>query len=288
MKKSRVKSNIKATPSDIFVWTLMGLLIAFYFGSLIYFAVIGRVRDSLLTLVYMLIVPLYFIIEKRLHVKIQPLDAVILFTFVLFCELGASYNLYTIIPCLDDVLHSVWGIVFTVLGFTIIKSFMGEPETKKAFIVYAVFGFAFCCLTAVLWEILEFSTDMILPSMDQQEDTIITSIKSFLLYPGYDHLHTMDIDGIAYTVLYDAEGNILYTIQGGYLDIGIMDTMYDIIFCTLLSFVLSAALIIERCAGKSGLYNAVIPRLVPVKEPEKAPSTEVSADGDDEPVAVRD
>lgn len=39
----------------------------------------------------------------------------------------------------------------------------------------------------------------------------------------------MRVDDIAYTVLYDADGNTLATIEGGYLDIGIVDTMKDLL-----------------------------------------------------------
>lgn len=289
MKNNRVKEYFRSrTASDIVVITLMALLLSFYMGSMIYFAVIGRVRDSLLTILYSMVVPVYFLIEYKLHVKIPVTDAFVVVLFVAFCELGASYNLYTIIPGLDNILHSVWGLVFTLLGITIIKSLLGEPQTKKAFITYIIFGFAFCCFTAVLWEIFEFSTDQFLPNMDQQEDTIITGFQSFLLYPGYDHLHSVTIDGIAYTVLYDAQGNILYTIEGGYLDIGIYDTMWDIICCTAVSFIVCVAFIIERCANRKFLNNLLIPRLVPVKEPAGECAAAVPEDDEEELVTVGD
>jgi hypothetical protein len=75
----------------------------------------------------------------------------------------------------------------------------------------------------------------------------------------------LQIDGIAYTVLYDAEGNVLYTIEGGYLDIGIMDTMWDIIWCTVADIVFVAALAIDWCHGKR-LYKILIPQTLESKE----------------------
>ena len=74
------------------------------------------------------------------------------------------------------------------------------------------------------------------------------------------------IEGIAYTELYDANGNLLYTIEGGYLDIGIMDTMWDIIWCTVSAAALCVALTVDRFTGKR-FYKVMIPA-VPNKKVE--------------------
>ncbi|MDE7453398.1 MAG: hypothetical protein K2N22_03220 [Clostridia bacterium] len=251
------------TVCDWIVLTLHFLLFVYLVGSIIYFAVKGRGRDCGVSAAYLLVIPVYFLFERFVRVKIPLFTAAVFILFIAWCSLGASFNFYTVIPFLDDILHGVWGFVFTVIGFTLIKAATGEPETKKSFVIYAVFGFAFCCMTSVLWEIFEFSTDMLMPSVDQQEDTLVSCIHSFILHPEYDHLHTEIIEGIAYTQLYDADGNLLYTINGGYLDLGIIDTMCDLICSSVVSFAVSLALIIEKCAGKKGIYKLIIPRLVP-------------------------
>jgi len=156
----------------------------------------------------------------------------------------------------------VWGVVFVVLGFLLIKSLSDEPKSGKSYIVYAIFGFMFAILSSVVWEILEFTVDRLLGDFDMQEDTIVNSINSFLLYPEYDHLHTLKIDGIAYTVLYDADGNELYRIEGGYLDIGIFDTMWDMIWCFVAAFVFDALLIADNFAFKGVLNKFLIPHKI--------------------------
>lgn len=263
-----LKEQLKTRPA---VTTIMVLYLAFCLASVIYLPISGRARDGGYSLVYASVVPLFYVLEYFTRQK-TPWLCVALIMFWLFGSfIGACYNVYTYIRCWDDIMHFLWGLVFAAAGFAVIKMFMGEPENNKKFFGCLVFGFAFCLMIAVFWEIYEFTVDSVSNGYDMQEDTIVNSIHSFLLYPGYDHLHTLVIEGIAYTELYDANGNLLYTIEGGYLDIGIMDTMWDIIWCTVSAAVLCVILGVDRFIG-GRIYKVVIPS-IPVKE-APAPATE--------------
>lgn len=259
--KQRTKTSIPLT-------IMLALYLIFCFGSMVYCIVIQRYRDIASALVFALLVPIFYIGERNLHIRFSFLSAFFIVMLGFGSFLGQCYNVYTMFSNLDDIMHAMWGIVFPIMGFAIIKAALGEPKTNKSFFTYLIFGFAFCLMIAVFWEIYEFAVDNIFDSLDMQEDTIVNSIHSFLLYPGYDHLHTEVIEGIAYTVLYDVDGNVLYTIEGGYLDIGIMDTMWDIFWCTSTALVLCGALAIDRFAGKR-LYNLLIPKLT---KPEDKPA----------------
>jgi hypothetical protein len=125
-------------------------------------------------------------------------------------------------------------------------------------------------MIAAVWEIYEFIGDRSSVNLDMQEDTIVNSIHSFLLYAGgYDHYHTLQVDGIAYTILYDASGNELYTIEGGYLDTGIIDTMWDIICCGIANVIFVVLLAIDCCHGRH-IYKILIPQTVEEGEKEVA------------------
>lgn len=247
------------TKSNIFLFILLALYFAGCIASCVYCIVIQRYRDIAVALIFALLVPVFYIGERNLKIQIPTPTAVAIILLCIGSFIGACYNFYTIFRYLDDVLHAMCGVVFTIIGFTLIKVALGEPDTKKKFFMYLLFGFAFCLMIAVLWEIYEFIADRISPNLDMQEDTIINSIHSFLLFPGYDHLHTEIIEGIAYTVLYDADGNVLYTIDGGYLDIGIMDTMFDIVWCTGIAVLVCVFLAVDRLTG-SHLYRFIIPK----------------------------
>lgn len=239
---------------------LMALYTAFCIGSLIYFAILGgsHYRDCVIALAYIVVVPIFFFAEYGLRIRSPLPFTVFVLVFCVFCFLGASYNFYTTIPMLDDILHACWGILFTALGFCIIKSLVGEPKNTKQFVAYIIFGIGFCMIISVLWEVYEFTYDSLSHDFDMQEDTLIHHFHSFVLHVPYDHLHTVDIDGIAKTILYDKDGNVLLELDG-YLDIGLYDTMWDLIWCLVTTVALCLILAVDRAFG-----GKIFPYIIPV------------------------
>ena len=251
--KERTKSN----------WVLFAIMMAYSalcIGSAIYCIVIGRYRDIMYSFIFLAVVPVFYILERYLHIKMPMGCVAVLLLFMAGSFVGACYNVYTLFRNLDDVLHGLWGVLFALLGFGLIKVFIGEPDTNKKFFACLLFAFAFCLMIAVFWEIYEFSLDHLSTNYDMQEDTIVNNIYSFYLYPGYDHLNTEKIEGIAYTVLYNADGEEIYRIEGGYLDIGIYDTMMDILWCTFAAAVSCIILAVDRFAGRH-IYKWFVPSL---------------------------
>lgn len=247
-----LKEQLKSRPA---VTAIMAVYLCFCIASFVYFPIIGRVRDYGFAVLYAVAVPIFYVTEYVVRQK-TPWLCVSCVMFWLFGSfIGACYNVYTYIRCWDDIMHFFWGVVFTSAGFAALKWFMGEPENNKKFFGCVIFAFAFCLMIAVFWEIFEFAVDRISPNYDMQEDTYIFDINSFLLYPTYDHLHTEQINGIAYTVIHLQDGTE-YRIEG-YLDIGLFDTMWDIIWCTVSAAVLSIALTVDRFIGKH-FYKLII------------------------------
>lgn len=259
--KSLGKYFVERSKSNIAMTVLMALYVAFCIGSIIYFAIIAHGRDCLIGLTYFVIFPIFYLAEYNLKIRSPLPYTIFVLVFCVFCYLGASYNFYTIIPMLDDILHACWGLLFTSLGFCIIKSLMGEPKTVKAFVAYLLFGIGFCMILSIVWEIYEYSFDSLFPSYDMQEDTVVNHIHSFMLHEPYDHLNTYQIDGIYHTDIfgYDNNGNPITLTIDGYLDIGLHDTMMDIIWCVISTTVLCVVLAIDRKLG--GKLN---PHIIPV------------------------
>ena len=77
----------------------------------------------------------------------------------------------------------------------------------------------------VVWEFFEFSMDYFVLT-DMQKDRMVTDISSVLLNPSglNDTIIIKDIENTTITV----KAGSTYLIQGGYLDIGIIDTMKDL------------------------------------------------------------
>lgn len=272
-----LKEQLKSRPV---VTAIMALYFGFCLASVVYFMVVGRWRDIGFALLYAAAVPLFYGAEYLLRQKCPVLFVVFVMFWLLGSFIGPCYNVYAV-PHWDDVMHFCWGIVFAGAGFSVIKVLMGEPDDIKKFFGCIIFAFAFCLMIAVFWEIFEFVVDRISPDYDMQADTYIFDINSFLLYPAYDHVHTEQINGIIKTVIYLSDGST-YTLEGGYLDVGLFDTMWDLIWCTLSVTVLSIALIIDRFCGKH-FYKLMIPATT-----KKAVETVESIPADGAPVEAEE
>ena len=94
-------------------------------------------------------------------------------------------------------------------------------------IFVALVSFCFSMTVGVVWEFAEFGADRLV-RFDAQKDWLVDNISSVALNPDGEN-EPVKVDGIAYTILYDADGNELAVIEGGYLDIGIIDTMKDLL-----------------------------------------------------------
>lgn len=267
--KEYLRERLRCVPLTV----IMALFSAFCVGSAIYFAVIGQPRDIVISLAYLAIVVVFYFAEYSLNVRSPYGYTIFMLIFVLFCLLGASYNFYGKIPPLDDILHAAWGIVFSVVGIMLIKALIGVPRTNKAIIAYVLFGVGFAMLLSVVWEIWEYSGDNILHSMDMQQDKIIHHFHSFLLHDPYDNLHTVEVGGITKTIIYYDGGELVIN---GYLDLGLIDTMCDLIFCFVTTAVFSVALAIDWCTGKH-FYRFIIPALAGEKYDKKGKLIEVAA-----------
>jgi len=77
----------------------------------------------------------------------------------------------------------------------------------------------------VLWEFCEFTADSVFRT-DMQKDRIVQSISSVELNRNGENI-PIKVNNIKKTEIYLKDG-IIVTIDNGYLDIGIIDTMKDL------------------------------------------------------------
>ena len=77
----------------------------------------------------------------------------------------------------------------------------------------------------VLWEFLEYSIDKVMLS-DMQKDKLVTKISSVWLNPDGKN-KAIVVDNINKTIIYSDSRETV--IEGGYLDLGLNDTMKDLI-----------------------------------------------------------
>ena len=94
----------------------------------------------------------------------------------------------------------------------------------------ALVAFCFSMTIGVLWEFFEYGMDTIFLK-DMQKDKIVTTISTVNIHPEGKNIPVV-VKDISKTIIEskDKNGNKTETIiDGGYLDIGINDTMKDLI-----------------------------------------------------------
>ena len=122
----------------------------------------------------------------------------------------------------------------------------------------ALAAFCFSMTVGVLWEFFEFGMDRLF-HMDMQKDTIIHSFASVTLDPTNNNIPIL-VDNIT-----DVAVNGKSLGLGGYLDVGLYDTMQDLFvnFVGALTFS-----VIGYFSVKSG-NNKIAKQFVPVVLPEE-------------------
>ncbi len=153
--------------------------------------------------------------------------------------LGEIGSFYTHITWWDTMLHTINGFLMAAIGFSLIDILNNSPKfhINLSPLFVAVVAFCFSMTVGVVWEFFEFSLDQFLAT-DTQKDRIITAFSSVALNPSglNDPIRVKDITE---TVLY-SHGTEIARIEGGYLDVGIIDTMKDLLVNLIGAVVFSA------------------------------------------------
>lgn len=163
-------------------------------------------------------------VEKNLGIKLPSTLEVIILLFIFAAEiLGEMQSYYIRFAHWDTMLHTVNGFLCAAVGFALVDILNRNSKTKFTLspIYLAVVAFCFSMTIGVLWEFFEFACDMFLKT-DMQKDTVVNFISSTMLDPTKSN-HAVIINNIQNVTV---DGKPLEI--GGYLDIGLIDTMKDL------------------------------------------------------------
>lgn len=167
-------------------------------------------------------------VEKNFKVELPTALEIVAFIFV-FCaeilgELGCYYVKYSF---WDTMLHTVSGFMFAAFGFCLVDIL--NRNNRFSFKLSPVFlslvAFCFSMTTGILWEFFEFLADVVLHT-DMQKDFIVQGFSTVTLDESASNI-AVQLKDITHTVIHHADGSETL-IMGGYLDIGIIDTMKDL------------------------------------------------------------
>lgn len=226
--------------------------------------------NAFLCLLSLILLMLPFFIQRGFKITIPSTLETIIFLFIFSAEiLGEINNFYGIIPFWDTMLHTLNGFLAAAVGFSLINLL---NENSKHFNLSPMYlclvSFCFSMTIGVLWEFFEFGADYILKT-DMQKDRIINNISSVTLDSNQSNT-PIKINNIDHTILYDKNHNILAIINDGYLDIGIRDTMKDLMvnFIGAITFSIIGFLYLKNEKNASFVNN-----LVPKKGARELPNS---------------
>lgn len=192
----------------------------------------GDLNNAFLCLLSLILLLMPFILERKFKIDFPNTLEIIIMLFIFSAEiLGEINNFYRTIPYWDSILHTINGFICAGLGFSLfdlLNNNMKSIQLSPKFLV--VISFCFSMTIGVLWEFFEYTADNSFLNVDMQKDRIVENISSVKLNEEGENV-PVNIDDIEYTIIYskDKEGNLIETkIEGGYLDIGLIDTMKDL------------------------------------------------------------
>ena len=211
------------------------------------------------------------IIERKLHIDLPDVLEIIILIFIFAADiLGEIKEVYVLVPHWDTVLHTINGFLFAAIGFCILNIF---NENKRITLTLsplsmALVAFCFSMTIGVLWEFFEWGMDCWF-GYDMQKDVILQNIASVAIHPDGRNIPVAVTD-ISDMILVYADGTQMALGLGGYLDIGLQDTMKDLLV-NLVGAVVFAVIgyFYVKTRGKGKIAKMFIPEVL-----ETAPEQE--------------
>lgn len=201
-------------------------------------------------------------LQVRLRIELPPALEITILCFIFAAEILGEVNaFYVRIPGWDTMLHTLNGFLAAAVGFSMVMLLNDDERLTFDLSPFflALVSFCFSMTIGVLWEFFEFGMDMLFGT-DMQKDTIVYSIYTVTLDPTLSN-KVVGIKGIQDVVI---NGESLGL--GGYLDIGIIDTMRDLFVNFIGAVVFSVAGFFF--AKSKGKRKSVTQSFVPCKKTE--------------------
>ena len=203
------------------------------------------------------------VIERRFHIDFPDTMEIVILLFIFATEiLGEIRSYYTTFPGWDTVMHTLNGFLCAAVGFSLVDMLNRNERFSLSLspVFLAIVAFCFSMTIGVLWEFFEFAMDTFFLK-DMQKDAVLSAVSTVMLDPtgGNTPVIIRDIED----VIVVAGGEQIPLGLGGYLDVGIRDTMKDLfvnfIGASVFSFI-GYFYLIGR--GKGRFARRFIPRVL--------------------------
>lgn len=217
----------------------------------------GDIESAFVCVLVLVIYLLPQLVESRLNIDIPNVLEIVILVFVFAAEILGELQAYFIrYENWDTILHTTAGFLLAAVGFSLVE-LLNRSETVKFELspgYIALTAFCFSMTIGVLWEFIEFSADRLF-LLDMQKDTIVNQISSVSLDPTDSNI-SITVKGIEDVILVTSSGEMPLGL-GGFLDIGLYDTMEDLFVNFIGAVVFSVVAFFECRSEKRPLTTAL-------------------------------
>lgn len=250
---SQYKETIKRNKGTFFVYVFLRTLVVIAMA-------VSCIRGNYENLFFCGLALILFLVpsflERKLRIDVPNVLEVIVLLFIFAAVImGEMGNYYTKVPLWDTALHTVNGFLCAAVGFglTDILNRNENVKFKLSPLFLSLVAFCFSMTIGVLWEFFEFFCDMFF-GKDMQKDYVVrTVVSTFLSGQTKTPEIIRNIDEVV------VNGKNLGI--EGYLDIGLIDTMKDLLVNFLGAVVFSVmGFFYVKYRGKGKLVENFIPR----------------------------
>lgn len=265
--------HIKSHKSTFIVYLILRILVI-AIGIRAFFS--GNYEHVMLCVLSLVLFMIPAFVTKNFGIELPSTLEIIVLLFIFAAEiLGELSCFYIKFAHWDTMLHTVNGFLCAAIGFSLVDVFNRTAKFRFRLSPFflAFFAFCFSMTVGVLWEFFEFSGDFFL-NMDMQKDFVVHSVTSV----AFDSTKTnsaVTINDIKDTILVTSNGETALSSFGihGYLDIGIIDTMKDLMVNFVGAVVFS---VIGFFYVKSRGKNKFAERFIPTFREEGASASEAT------------
>ena len=200
-------------------------------------------------------------LERKLDLDLPNTLEIIILLFIYAAEiLGEIGAYYVTFPYWDTVLHTLNGFLCAAIGFSLLDILNRHNDVRFHLspLYLAIMSFCFSMTVGVIWEFFECTMDQLF-FLDMQKDTVVSAIGSIMLDPTGGNTPIV-LKNITDVIVVQADGTQTALGLGGYLDIGLLDTMEDLFvnFIGALTFSIIGYFYV-RSRGKGKFAKRFIP-----------------------------
>ena len=267
-----LKEQVRENPRLAAVYVILRVLVVLALVAQVFNGNFENVFLCVLTLI-LFTIPSF--IERTIRIDIPDTLEIIILLFIFAAEiLGEIQAYYVQFPYWDTMLHTLNGFLCAAIGFSLLDILNRDERLafKLSPVYLAVVAFCFSMTIGVLWEFFECFMDQML-LLDMQKDTIVHSIGSVMLDPAGGNT-PVAIHDITDVIVVTADGAQHPLGLGGYLDVGILDTMKDLfvnfIGAVVFSFI---GYFYVKSRGKGRFARRFIPQVVDIQPEDQEPWT---------------